>query len=191
MIIVLERGAKPEQVEEVIELLRREGVEVKCVRAAGKPVLHVQDGATRRAHKALTHDAVEGLLATSGPRIRREGHRFYPYHALHWFAIWMVVVATLVLLAGQLPPGIGRAIDLQTAPEQVVVPWYGRAATGFLALFPHSASWLAWTLMWVALALFVALPRFDRRRNVARAPLLVAVAALVAVVAWLATGGNA
>lgn len=191
MIIILERGARPEQVQEVVELLRSEGLEVRCVRAAGKPALHVLGGETRRARKALAHDCVEGVLATSGPRIRREGHRFYPHHALHWFAIWMVVVAVLVLLAGQLPPGVGRAIDLQTVPAHIEVPWYGRAATGFLGLFPQSASWAAWTFLWCVLALFVALPRFDRRVEASRGPVLGAVAVLIAIVAWLALGAAA
>lgn len=191
MIIVLERGAKPEQVDEVVASLRRDGIEVRCLRAAGKPALHVLAGETRRASRALEFDCVEGIFATSGPRVRREGQRFFPHHTLRWFAIWMVVVATLVLLAGQLPPGVGRPIDLQTPPEHVVVPWYGRAATGFLALFPHSAAWLAWSLLWIVMALFVALPRFERRSGVSRIPVLGAAALLVAAVAYLALGGVA
>ena len=188
MIIVLERGASPEQIREVAELLRREGLDVQCVRAAGKPTLHVLSGESGRARRVLSLGCVEGVVATSGPRIRREGHRFYPHHALHWFAIWIVVVAILVLLAGQLPPGVGRAIDLQSVPAHIDVPWYGRAATAFLGLFPQSASWAAWTFLWCVLALIVALPRFDRRAENSRGPVLGSVAVLVAIVAWLALG---
>lgn len=190
-MIVFERGAKPDQVQAVEEELRAQGVETRCVRAAGKPVLHVLGGRMSRPGKILAHDAVEGIVATSGPRIRREGHRFYPYHALQWFAVGIVVVAVLVLLAGQLPPGIGRAIDLQTPPSQVIVPWYGRAATGFLALFPHSLSWLAWTVMVAVLALFVALPRLDRTGERSRFVVIGAVVALLVAIGWLALGGGA
>lgn len=191
MIIVLERGAKTEQIEEVVASLRQLGVEVRCVRAAGKPVLHVLSGDSAEARRALEHECVEGLFATSGPRIRREGHRFYPHHALHWFAIWMVVVALLVLLAGQWPPGVGRAIDLQAPIEHLDVPWYGRATTAFLALFPQSASWFAWILLWGVVGAFVALPRFDRRADASRAPVLIAVAVLITIVAYLALRGVA
>ena len=191
MMIVFERGAKPEQVQAVEEELRAQGVETRRVRAAGKPVLHVLCGRVASPGKVFTHDAVEGIVATSGPRIRREGHRFYPYHALQWFAIWIVVVAVLVLLAGQLPPGIGIAIDLRTPPSEVVVPWYGRAATGFLALFPQSLSWLAWTVMVAVLALFVALPRLDRKADRPRLVVVGAVAALLFAIGWLAVGGAA
>lgn len=190
-MIVFERGAKPEQVQAVEDELRAQGVETRCVRAAGKPVLHVLGGRVAKPGKVLAHDAVEGIVATSGPRIRREGHRFYPYHALQWFAIWIVVVAVLVLFAGQLPPGIGVPIDLQTPPSQVVVPWYGRAATGFLALFPQSLSWLAWTVMVAVAALLVALPRLDRSAGRPRLVVGGAVLALVFAIGWLAIGDAA
>lgn len=189
MILVLERGAKPEQVEEVARVLRARGLEVRTLRAGGKPVLHVTEGPARRARKALKHDAVEGLVATDGPRIRREGHRFFPYHLLQWAAIWILVVAVIVALAGQLPPGVGRGIDLQNPPAEQHVPWYARAPMAFLALFPDSLAWLAWTVMLGALALFFALPRLDRSRDGSlgsRLPVLGAVAGFVVVLAWLA-----
>ncbi len=190
-MIIFERGATTEQVHAVAEELRTQGVETRCVRAAGKPVLHVLGGRVSSPGSVLDHDAVEGIVATSGPRVRREGHRFYPYHALQWFALGIVVVAMLVLLAGQFPPGIGIAIDLQTPPSQVVVPWYGRAATGFLALFPQSLSWLAWTAMVAILALFVALPRLDRSPSRPRFAVVGAVIALALAIGWLAVGGAA
>jgi quinol-cytochrome oxidoreductase complex cytochrome b subunit len=182
MIVVLERGASPEQVEEVASKLRARGLEVRALRAGGKPVLHVTAGPGRRARKVLRDDPVEGLVAMDGPRIRREGHRLFPYHVLHWSAWWMVVLGAIVVLAGQLPTGVGRPIDLQNPPSETHVQWFARAPMAFLSLFPHSLAWLAWTLMLGVGLLFLALPRLDRSRDgslASRAPVLGAVALFV------------
>jgi hypothetical protein len=189
MIVVLERGASPEQVEEVASKLRARGLQVRALRAGGKPVLHVTAGVGRKAHKVLRDDPVEGLVAMDGPRIRREGHRLFPFHVLNWSAWWILVLGAIVLLAGQFPTGVGRLIDLRNPPSEAHVPWFARAPMAFLSLFPHSLAWLAWTVMLGVLVLFLALPRLDRAREGkpgSRAPVLGAVAVFVAVLAWLA-----
>ena len=162
MIIVLERGSKPEQIAEVVAALEKRGLDVRLVRAAGKPVLHVVAGNSRRARRVLKLDEVEGLVPTSGPRIRREGHRFYPYHFIQWAAVGIVMVAILTLLAGQYPPGIGAPVDVQNAPLEQVQPWYLRAPLAFLALFPPSLVGLGWLLGFALVVLVVLVPRIER-----------------------------
>jgi quinol-cytochrome oxidoreductase complex cytochrome b subunit len=159
VIVVLQRGATPEQVAEAIQTLEKRGVTVRRVDSDGRALLHVVAGPSARARRALSLEQVEGLIPTSGPRVRREGRRFFPYHAMQWAAVLMVALGTLVLLAGQLPPGIGMPVDVQNAPQDVQSPWYLRAPLALLALFPHSLAWLG---MIVFTALFLFVPRFER-----------------------------
>ncbi len=186
MIIVLERGSKPEQIAEIVAALKKRGLEVSQVRAAGKPVLHVTSGDSRRARRVLSHDEVEGLVATSGPRIRREGRRFFPYHFIQWAAVGIVMLAVLTLLAGQFPPGVGAPVDVQHPPADLVQPWYLRAPLAFVALFPAEFVGVGWLLAFVLAALVLLVPRFDRgthsgapRRAIAFAIVLIAAAAAV------------
>lgn len=162
MIVVLERGTQPEQVAEVVAALEKRGLKVAQVRAGGKPVLHVVEGNSKRARRVLALDEVEGLVPTSGPRIRREGKRFFPYYFIQWTALGMVMLGVLAGLAGQFPPGIGVPVDVRNAPAELEQPWYLRAPLAFLALFPRELVWLGWTLGFGIALLVVLVPRLDR-----------------------------
>jgi quinol-cytochrome oxidoreductase complex cytochrome b subunit len=164
VIVVLRAGCPPEQVAEVVSALAERGVNVRELRAGGRPVLHVVSGSSRRARVALRHECVEGLVATSGPRIRREGQRFFPYHFVQWTALGFVLLAGLTLLAGQFPPGLGDPVDPQHEPVAAASPWYLRAPLAFVGLFPEPMRWLGWAITCALLALLVLVPQLDRGR---------------------------
>ncbi|MCC7011233.1 MAG: hypothetical protein IT454_01615 [Planctomycetes bacterium] len=164
MIVVLERGASPEQIAEAVHALEKRGMTVRRVTAGGKPVLHVLSGPSSRSRRLMALEQVEGLIPTSGPRVRREGRRFFPYHVIQWAAIGIVVLGSLVLLAGQFPPGVGAPVDVQSPPAESSAPWYLRAPLALLAMFPAS---LAWLVMSVCVALLVLVPRLDRSQATA------------------------
>jgi len=189
MIVVLERGATEAHVEEVRQLLEDRGLEVRILAAGGKPAIHVLGGDTRRARKLLKHERVEALVPTSGPRVRREGRRFWPYHFIRWSALSVAIVATLVLMAGQLPPGIGGAVDPRVPPADLDQPWYLRFAMGFVGLFPESMAWVGGLTLVLLAAVFFALPLIDRSRSEARgARVLIGLIGIALVLLWLYAG---
>jgi quinol-cytochrome oxidoreductase complex cytochrome b subunit len=162
VIVVLRRGSSPDQIAEVVSTLEARGVQVHELVAGGQPVLHVTGGSSRRARSALRFDCVEGLVATSGPRVRREGQRFFPYYFVQWTAIGFVLLAGLTLLAGQFPPGVGAPVDLRDEPVAIAPPWYLRAPLAFVAWFPTSLRWLGWLLVAGSITLVVLLPVLDK-----------------------------
>ena len=189
MIIVLERGATDAHVEEVRQLLAERGLDVRVLAAGGKPAIHVLGGDTRRARKLLKHERVEALVPTSGPRVRREGRRFWPYHFIRWSALSVALVGALVLMAGQLPPGIGGAVDPRVPPADLDQPWYLRFSMGFVGLFPDAMAWVGWLLLALLALVFFCLPLLDRSRPDARGVrALIGLAGVVLVLAWLYAG---
>jgi hypothetical protein len=160
MIIVLKRGTEAEQVAEVVKEARRRGLEVHALTAGDKPVLHVVSGNTRRARKLLKLERVQALVPTSGPRVRRQGRRFFPYHFLNWSSAALMLLATLVLLAGQFPPGLGATPDSRAPVGALELPWYAASVARFLGGLPGWAS----AVVLLAVPLFLlALPTIDRR----------------------------
>jgi len=189
MILVLESGSTEAQIEEVRQLLVERGLEVRVLTAAGKPVIHVLAGDTRRARKLLKHERVEALVPTSGPRVRREGRRFWPYHFIRWSALSVAMVGALVLMAGQLPPGIGGPVDPRVPPTDLDQPWYMRFSLDFVGLFPESLAWAGWLLLALLAAAFFALPLLDRSTGSSRTRrVLIGLAGVVLVALWLYAG---
>jgi len=189
MIVVLERGASEAQIEEVRQGLEQRGLQVRVLRAGDKPAIHIVAGDTRRARKLLRHEAVEGLASTSGPRVRQEGRRFWPFHFIRWSAISIVLVGALVLMAGQLPPGIGGAVDPRVPPAALEQPWYLRFSLGLVNLFPPSLAWVGWLLLVLLAAAFFLLPLLDRTPAQARGPrLLIGLIGVLLVLLWLYAG---
>jgi hypothetical protein len=200
MIVVLQRGTTGEQTREILDELERLGLEGHSVDVLEKPLIHVTAGPARLARRLLRLERVEALIPTSGPRVRRHGRRFYPYHLINWSSAALVALGVLVLLAGFFPPGVGRAIDATGAPAPLAaaaapvqeVPlsatplsataWYARGARAWLALFPERLVWLGWTAGALLVLLFVLLPRLDRGRRPSPAFVLCA----LALAAWLA-----
>ena len=187
MIVVLERGATETQVERAVAVLEGRGLVVRVVRAENRPLIHVVSGDTRKARRALALDGVEALVPTSGPRVRRTGRRFWPYHFIRWSAVALVLLSFLVLLAGQFPPGLGKPIEAHQPPADLSQPWYVRAPLAFVALFPPGLAWIA-SLILVALALVAYfLPWLDRSPSRAlRDRLPAVVVGLLLVALWLA-----
>jgi hypothetical protein len=159
MIIVLKHGSEPEQVAEVVAAAELRGLVCRPLVASDRPVLHVVRGDTRRARKLLKHEHVEALLATSGPRVRREGRRFFPYHLLNWCSATLLLLAGIVLLAGQFPPGLGAAPDPRLPAGAPIVPWWIAWAARLLDGRPV---WIGPALFVAAMALLFALPTLDR-----------------------------
>jgi hypothetical protein len=159
MIIVLKHGTEPAQIAEVVAEAQRRGLECRALTASDRPVLHVLRGDTRRARKLLGMHHVQALVATSGPRVRREGRRFFPYHLLNWCSATLLLVATIVLLAGQFPPGLGPAPDPRIVSNVLVLPWWIAWAVRALADRPV---WLGPLLVVGAMVLLFALPTLDR-----------------------------
>ena len=187
MIVVLERGATEAQVAKAVALLKGRGLDVRVVRADGRPLIHIVSGDARRARRALALDGVEALVPTSGPRVRRMGRRFWPYHFIRWSAVALILLSFLVLLAGQFPPGLGKPIEAHQAPADLSQPWYLRAPLLFATFFPPGLAWVA-SLILLALALCAYfLPYLDRSASRALRDRLPAVlAGLLLVLLWLA-----
>ena len=181
MIIVLERGTTPEEERTLLAAVEKLGLEVNVLRGLGKPLLHVVDGSTRAARKLLRMERVEALIPTSGPRIRREGRRFYPYHFIDWCAAGLVLLGAVVALAGFLPPGLGAEVDPRLPPAALETPWYLRAPAALLDLIPGALGWLVLALL--ALAAF-CVPLLDRSRAPAGRSLTRTVIALAALALW-------
>lgn len=163
MILVLDGAASEEQIADVLAELGQLGLRSALLTSADKPLVHVQGGPTRRARKLLRLEAVQALVPTSGPRVRRRGRRFYPYHFMGWCAVALGLSGLLVLLAGQLPPGVGTPVDPLAAADGASgsAPWFLEA--------PLFAVERLGTLGWAALAalavLLFALPWIDRTRG--------------------------
>jgi hypothetical protein len=165
MIVVLRRGTTDEQRDLVVRRLADLGLEVRALHAGGKPLLHVVAGPTRLARRVLRSEHVEALVPTSGPRIRRDGRRVYPYHFLNWCTAGVLIFGLMVLLAGQFPPGTLAAVDTQRPPETLAWPWYLRAPRAWLLLFSPERRWLGWAGLAALGLAALCLPRLDRTRG--------------------------
>lgn len=165
MIVVLRRGTTDEQRDELVRELEGYGLGVHATVGDGKPMLHIVSGPTRRARRVLRAERVEALVPTSGPRLRRFGHRVYPYHFVRWSAAGIVIFGTMVLLAGQIPPGTGPRIRLEHPPEALTWPWYLRTPRALILAFPPESRRIAWGLVLVLLFAVLLLPWLDRTRG--------------------------
>lgn len=192
MIIVLESGTSEEGLRTVVEALAKLGLRGNVLDAEHRPLIHVVEGPTRLARKVRKLEGVEALVATSGPRIRRQGRRFYPYHMIGWAGAGLLCLGVLVALAGFLPPGLGADPDPRAA-SAFVAPWFLRAPLALLRLFPGSLRALGWLALAAVALVLLFVPSLDRS-SVARArptPLRVLIAAGV-LAGWffLTFGGN-
>ena len=195
MILVLRPGTTDGEAEEVLRELQRLGLGGRLVHGRGSPLVHVTAGSTRRARRLLRMEQVVALVPTSGPRVRSQGRRFYPYYFVNWSAASIVLLGLLVLLAGHLPPGIGSAVDLHHPPREIAAPWYARAPLAFVAAFPRPLAWLGWVVLLLLAAAVFFLPLLDRTRGrTVRERWIVVVAgaaiALAAVLLSLSGGGT-
>jgi hypothetical protein len=192
VIVLLKRDATEAELAEVLEEVGAAGLEGQLVRSAGRPMIHIVSGPTRRARRFLKLESVRALIPTSGPRVQRSGRRFYPYHFIRWSAACLVLFGLLVFLAGYLPPGSGSPIDVLAPPADLTMPWYTRAPHTVLALVPPHLAWVGWLAMIVVAVLVFALPLIDRnrgRRPSERWPVLAAGLAVAAAVLYLTVGG--
>lgn len=193
MIVVLRSGASEAEIGEVLKEIERRGMSGRVVHGGGKPLIHLVSGSTRRARRLLRLELVEGLVATSGPRVRRQGRRFYPYYFVHLSAGFVVLLGVLVLLAGQFPSGIGAPIDAQHPPSEIPEPWYARAPIALVALLPSARAWLGWLAVYLIAAAAFFLPFLDRRSGTSRGrwPVLLAGGLVAALWLWLTWTGGA
>lgn len=183
MIIVLESGTNEAQKTEILAELEKRGLRGRVLEGPVRPVIHVIEGSTRQARKLLGLERVEALVATSGPRIRREGRRFYPYHFIGWCAAGLILLGILVTLAGFLPPGLGAELDPRAPRPDLVAPWFLCAPVALLRFLPGM---LGWVVLAAAFVLLLCVPLLDRAREAAPRPSALRVAIVVAVVAgWL------
>lgn len=194
MILVLDPAATPEQTAEVLDELTRRGCAGQLVQTGAGPIVHVTAGRTRRARRLRALDQVLEIVPTSGPRVRREGWRFYPYHFVNWSAFGIVLLGLLVFLAGWLPTGIGAEVDYGHPAQSVSQPWYLRVQLAFVGLFPAALSWLAWLLLTALGLAFFLLPMLDRSSPTSawsprlRALGALALVAVVVLVLWTGVG---
>jgi hypothetical protein len=194
VIVLLERGAGREEVQGVLERMRALGLAGTELELGTQRLIHVTGGRTRRARHLLSEPAVQAIVPTSGPRVRREGRRFYPFHALCAGAMGLVLLGLLVFLAGFFPPGVSDVLAPGEAPPPPEWPAYLAPLRALLALAPDRPAWLGPSLLVLLAALGLALPALDRTRGEglrARAPVLLAgLFVLVLVALGLAGGGS-
>lgn len=165
MILVLRPGVSAGEVAEVLQELEERGCSGRALTLDTNPVVHVTSGRVRRARALRSLEQVIEVVPTSGPRVRREGWRFFPYHFVNWSAFGVALLGVLVFLAGLFPTGIGLEVDYARAPESGLQPWYLRPPLAFVQLFPRSLEGFGWLLfVGLALALF-SLPLLDRSRS--------------------------
>lgn len=141
MILILEPGLSEEGRRAVLSALEGLGLRGNILNADVRPVVHVVAGPTRLARKLRRLEGVEAIVATSGPRVRRQGRRFYPYHFIGWCASGLLLLGALVALAGFLPPGLGADFDPRSQP-QLGTPWFLRAPVAVLRLLPGTPGWI-------------------------------------------------
>jgi len=165
MILVLERGTSEEELRAVLARLGSLALSGSVLRPGERVLVHVTGGDTRRARRLLALPAVQALVPTSGPRVRQEGRRFYPYHALRLGAAALLGLGLLTALAGFLPPGLGRPLLAGEPLPPPVWPWYLLPLRGFLALMPAWPSALGPSLLVGLGALFGVVPLLDRSRG--------------------------
>lgn len=195
MIVLLEPGASREVRARVLARLQALGLAGVELELGARCLIHVTHGHTRRARHLLGEPGVQALVPTSGPRVRRAGRRFYPFHSLCSGASGLVLLGALVLLAGFFPPGVaGVLAPGETAPAPHW-PWYLAPARGLLRWVPDGPAWLGPSLLVALLALLLSVPLFDRSRGTglrARAPALAAgLLVLAACIALGVVGGRA
>ncbi|RMH02959.1 MAG: hypothetical protein D6702_07390 [Planctomycetota bacterium] len=168
MIIVLKEGSGEAEVREVLDRLEEVGLRGRELEGRPRRVIHVLNGPTWKAKPLARLEAVSALVPTSGPRHRREGRRFFPYHFLAWAVLLLLVLSGLVLLSGFFPPGLGRPADVLGEAGSAQALWFFRGVAGFLSLLPEdsvAAGVLALFLIWLA---FFFLPEIDRTTGPAR-----------------------
>jgi hypothetical protein len=190
MLLVLRPETTEEEHAEVMRELGELGLEGRLLKSETKPLVHVLNGPTRPARRLVRLPQVEGIVPTSGPRIRRFGRRFYPYHFIGWSAVGLLLAGLLVLLAGYLPPGLGVPPDLRNEPDVIERPWYLWAVDSYLEMVPGIPG-IALLLFFVAAVFF--LPLLDRTKGEglrARLPVLVPGMALVALYVLLTVLGG-
>ena len=164
MILVLEPGASKETVDAVVAELRELGLGANVLGADDRPLVHVVSGRSHKARGLLRRNPhVQALIPTSGPRIRREGRRFYPYHVVNWSAAALIALGIVVLLAGFFPPGVGEDPDARRPMLDVPAPWYLRAPSALLGLFPSHLRLAAWLTVAATAAVLFLVPTIDRK----------------------------
>ena len=190
MILVLREGASEADRAKILADLRGIGLEGRALLNGPRTLVHVIKGPTRSVRRLLGNEVIEALIPTSGPRIRRYGRRFYPYHLIGWAAGSFLAVGVLVFLAGYLPPGVGLSIDPDRPAESLAPPWYLRALDRYLELVPPGLGWLLLALLALALFLLPVLDRANGRGARDRWPvLLLGLLVILGVVALSWMGG--
>ncbi|MBC8329669.1 MAG: hypothetical protein ISR76_02580 [Planctomycetes bacterium] len=162
MIIVLNLGSDDQAVQQVLDGLEEVGLRGRRLDGLDRPVVHVLNGPSWHAKELAKLDPVSALIPTSGPRHRREGRRFFPYHFLAWSVLLLLVLSGLIVLSGYFPPGLGRPANVLIEGEHTDALWFFRGIHGFLDLFPAGSGsfpMLLLTLIWLA---FFLLPEIDR-----------------------------
>ena len=190
MIVVLRRGATEAEIQEVEREMERRGLLGRRLQIGDQPALHAVAGPTRQTRRLLRLKQVEGLVPTSGPRLRAEGRRFYPYHFVVQSAACIVLFGALVMLAGFLPAGVGGPIDPSVMPARISDPWFARAPLAFVALFPPGFAWLAWLVLLAAGAAVLLVPVVDRRKDRGRISVIAALVLLALAWGWLTFAGG-
>lgn len=195
MIVLLERGADRDEVDGILERMRALGLAGAVLEVGSWRLIHLTQGNTRRARRLLSVPGVQAIVPTSGPRVRRDGRRFYPFHALCSGAVGLVLVGLLVFLAGFFPPGVSEALAPGATPPSPAWPWFLAPARGVLALVPERPLWIGPSLLVALGVLVLGLPLLDRSRATSlreRGPvLLVGALALASALALGLLGGNA
>jgi len=187
VIVLLERGAGDEEVRAVLARMQSLGLAGTPLVAGSQRLIHVTSGRTRRARHLLPEPAVRAILPTSGPRVRREGRRFYPFHALCTSAAGLALIGALVLLAGFFPPGVSETLALGQPPPPPQWPWYLAPLRGLLELAPERPAWIGPSFLVLLGTLVLALPLLDGSSG-ARPRGPVRVLGMLALVALLVLG---
>lgn len=187
MILILGHGAGEPEVLATLARMAELGLAGRPLRQGERTFVHVTAGPTSRVKLLLAEGLVEGLVPTSGPRVRREGRRFHPYHSLHLGAWLILIVGGLFVLAGAFPRGVGlRPLPGQPPLELAAWPWYLGPFRVVLAFVPGEPARPGPLVLVLIVLGLLGLPLIDRsqsNRLGTRAPVLVLGLVLVLIAA--------
>jgi quinol-cytochrome oxidoreductase complex cytochrome b subunit len=159
VIVLLEPGAGPETVREVVRAIEELGLEAVPLHEAKGNAFEVLGAQRGRALELRGKPGVQEILtrrtALTG------GEPLWPHGALRLAIMAMPLLVIILLLSVLFPPALGDPVD-PAADGPRVVEWYLRPVTALLDMFPTDASFVGSLIIALYWILFLVWPFVDR-----------------------------